>query len=100
VDDRSIHHPHVTRPTHLTDPTHHHHHHHQVREFVEKAFAHVGIEVDWQGERGSVDEVCAQGGGTGTDRGGAVLAWIASTGHPVTDPLSFSFLGVIFTPSR
>jgi len=29
----------------------------QVREFVEKAFRHVGIEVDWQGERGSVDEV-------------------------------------------
>lgn len=29
----------------------------QVREFVEKAFKHVGIEIDWQGERGSVDEV-------------------------------------------
>lgn len=28
-----------------------------MREFVEKAFRHVGIEVDWQGERGSVDEV-------------------------------------------
>ena len=30
---------------------------HPVREFVEKAFQHVGIGIEWQGERGSVDEV-------------------------------------------
>ena len=35
----------------------------QVREFVEKAFKHVGIEIDWQGERGSVDEVRTVGFG-------------------------------------
>ena len=29
---------------------------HPVREFVEKAFAAVGIEVEWVGEKGSVDE--------------------------------------------
>lgn len=28
-----------------------------VREFVEKAFEHVGIEVEWKGERGTVDEI-------------------------------------------
>ena len=30
---------------------------HTVREFVEKSFAHVGVEIEWQGQRGSVDEV-------------------------------------------
>lgn len=30
---------------------------HSVREFVEKAFEHVGITVEWVGERGTVDEV-------------------------------------------
>eukprot|EP01039_Chlorochromonas_danica_P006138 gene6138-6758_t len=30
---------------------------HPVREFVEKAFGHVGISVKWVGERGSVDEM-------------------------------------------
>ena len=29
---------------------------HSVREFVEKAFTHIGIEVGWRGERGSIDE--------------------------------------------
>jgi GDP-D-mannose dehydratase len=29
----------------------------QVREFVEKAFGHVGINVRWEGEPGSVDEI-------------------------------------------
>merc|ERR1712159_721347 len=29
---------------------------HPVREFVEKAFAAVGIEIQWTGERGSVNE--------------------------------------------
>ena len=30
---------------------------HTVREFVEKAFAKVGITIVWKGERGTVDEV-------------------------------------------
>lgn len=30
---------------------------HPVREFVEKAFAHVGIIIKWLGERGTVEEV-------------------------------------------
>lgn len=30
---------------------------HPVREFVEKAFKHVGIDVAWIGEPGTVDEV-------------------------------------------
>lgn len=30
---------------------------HPVREFVEKAFAHVGIIIKWLGERGTVDEI-------------------------------------------
>lgn len=30
---------------------------HTVREFCEKAFARVGIEVEWRGEQGSVDEI-------------------------------------------
>ena len=30
---------------------------HPVREFVEKAFKHVGVDVEWSGERGSVDEI-------------------------------------------
>jgi GDPmannose 4,6-dehydratase len=30
---------------------------HSVREFVERAFAKVGIVIEWLGERGSVDEV-------------------------------------------
>jgi GDPmannose 4,6-dehydratase len=29
----------------------------QVREFVELAFAHVGIHIMWEGEPGSVDEI-------------------------------------------
>ena len=28
-----------------------------MREFVEKAFAHVGTTIKWQGETGTVDEV-------------------------------------------
>ena len=30
---------------------------HPVREFVERAFAFVGITVEWQGEKGTVDEI-------------------------------------------
>ena len=30
---------------------------HTVREFVEKAFQHAGIEIKWKGETGTVDEV-------------------------------------------
>ena len=30
---------------------------HTVREFVEKAFAYIGIEIKWVGERGSVEEL-------------------------------------------
>jgi len=30
---------------------------HSVREFIEKAFLHVGITIEWQGVRSSVDEV-------------------------------------------
>ncbi len=30
---------------------------HPVREFVEKAFGHVGINIKWLGERGTVDEI-------------------------------------------
>jgi len=30
---------------------------HSVREFVEKAFAHVGISIEWKGKRGTVNEV-------------------------------------------
>lgn len=30
---------------------------HPVREFVERAFACVGITVEWKGERGTVDEI-------------------------------------------
>lgn len=30
---------------------------HTVREFVEKAFAHAGITIEWRGERGTIDEV-------------------------------------------
>jgi GDPmannose 4,6-dehydratase len=30
---------------------------HTVREFVEKAFGHAGIEIQWSGEAGTVDEV-------------------------------------------
>ncbi|SGY84662.1 BQ5605_C009g05710 [Microbotryum silenes-dioicae] len=39
---------------------------HPVKEFVEKAFSHVGITIKWQGEIESVDEVgvCAQTGRT------------------------------------
>lgn len=39
---------------------------HPVKEFVEKAFSHVGITIKWEGERESVDEVgvCAQTGRT------------------------------------
>jgi GDPmannose 4,6-dehydratase len=29
---------------------------HSVREFVERAFAHVGIRIEWRGERGSLEE--------------------------------------------
>ena len=29
---------------------------HSVREFVEKAFKHIGIHIGWRGERGSIDE--------------------------------------------
>ncbi|SCZ94038.1 BZ3500_MvSof-1268-A1-R1_Chr6-1g08380 [Microbotryum saponariae] len=39
---------------------------HPVKEFVEKAFSHVGITIKWEGEIESVDEVgvCAQTGRT------------------------------------
>lgn len=30
---------------------------HSVREFVEKAFQHVGVAIEWRGERGTVHEV-------------------------------------------
>ena len=30
---------------------------HPVREFVEKAFAFIGIAIDWQGPKGTVDEI-------------------------------------------
>ena len=30
---------------------------HSVREFVEKAFAHVDITIEWKGEKGTVEEV-------------------------------------------
>ena len=30
---------------------------HTVREFVEKAFGHIGITIVWKGEMGTVDEV-------------------------------------------
>lgn len=30
---------------------------HSVREFVEKAFKHVGTDIVWKGERGTVDEI-------------------------------------------
>ncbi|GAB5034248.1 gdp-mannose dehydratase [Nannochloropsis oceanica] len=30
---------------------------HAVREFVEKAFNHVGMEIEWKGEKGSVHEI-------------------------------------------
>eukprot|EP01083_Nonionella_stella_P227140 806135_1 len=30
---------------------------HTVREFVEKAFAHVGTTIEWQGEFGTVNEI-------------------------------------------
>jgi len=30
---------------------------HTVREFVEKAFAHVGTTIEWQGAKGTVDEI-------------------------------------------
>lgn len=37
---------------------------HPVREFVEKSFGHVGITINWEGERDTVQEVgkCAQTG--------------------------------------
>ena len=35
---------------------------HTVREFVEKAFKHVDITVEWKGEKGSVDEVGYEAG--------------------------------------
>ena len=37
---------------------------HPVREFVEKAFGHVGITIQWEGERDTVNEVgkCSQTG--------------------------------------
>jgi GDPmannose 4,6-dehydratase len=37
---------------------------HSVREFVERAFARVGMALAWQGRRGSVDEVGVDGQGT------------------------------------
>jgi GDPmannose 4,6-dehydratase len=30
---------------------------HSVREFAERAFSHVGITLEWRGERGSVEEI-------------------------------------------
>ena len=38
---------------------------HTVREFIEKAFALKGLKIEWQGERGSLDEV-------GVDQNGVV----------------------------